>query len=457
MNNRVEKLLQNWGAEKEQVPVPEFFSKGIDDLLDQLPDSPQQPIVNKPKRNKWMMKGLIATAVVSFGIIGSGFVSPAMAQVLKEVPIIGSIFGGSSDSSIQIIDEKGLASQLNETVTNNGVSLTITEAYFGGGRLVIAYTVEADKIELQTIEKGHGVPISFDALLNGQRFDYMSDFEQRVENGVATGIIDMSVGLEHPLLDQPTLFLNINEVSGIKGSWNFELLLGNGATSEATHGFAPLVSATWGEATFVVERVEFTPAQSQIIIERTIPGSEMDYYFFNVFDENGTSLGFSGGSGGPITDLGNGMVRFRDTVLLPGREEAPNGLKIEITNNHGILGDINNFVEVSVPLTETELPYTLNYPDGSKFIITSYEQLADKTIIHYDIEGRLSLQSEFLMLFDQNGESIIELTEPERTSLDKLSFKREFDKSEGPITLHTTMQKVNTVDWQLMEVDLTNE
>lgn len=454
MNNRVDKLLQNWGAEKEQVP--EIFSKGVDDLLKNLPDSPQQQINLKPKRNKWMLKGLIATAGVTFGIIGSGFVSPVMAQVLKEVPIIGSIFGGSTDSTIQIIDEKGLASQLNETVTDNGISLTITEAYFGGGRLVIGYTIETDNIELQTLEKAQEVPLSFEALLNGQRFDYMSEFEQSIENGVVTGIIDMSVGLEHPLIDQPTLFLNVSEIGGIEGTWNFELLLGNEATSEATLGFAPLVSASWDDATFVVERVEFTPAQSQIIIKRTLPRSEMDHYFFSVYDENGTSLGVSGGSGGPITDLGNGMVSFRETILLPGREVAPNGLKIEITNNHGVISEMSNYVEVNIPLSETELPHTINYPDGSKIIITGYEQLADKTIIYYDIKGKLGLQNTFLMLFDQK-ESIIELIEPERTSLDTLSFKREYENTEGPITLHTTMQKVNTVDWKLMEVDLTNE
>ncbi|HWL26019.1 MAG TPA: DUF4179 domain-containing protein [Ureibacillus sp.] len=454
MNKKVDELLQTWGNDKEQVP--DFFSRGIDDVLNSLPGTTNPVVDIKPKKVKWVGKGLIAAAVVTFGLIGSGFVSPAMAQVLKEVPIIGSIFGGSTDSSIQIIDEKGLATQLNETVTNNGVSLTITEAYFGGGRLVIGYTIETDKVDLQSVGNAEGVPLNFEAKINGQHFDYMADYEQNSEVGVATGIIDMSVGLAQPLIDQPMLSFNVDEVSGIKGSWNFELLLGNTATSEATKGFAPLITTTWEEATFVVERVEFTPAQSQIIIDRTVPKSDIGNYFFNVFDENGTSLGFSGGSGSAINDLGNGMVNFKDTILLPGREEAPKGLMIEITNNHGLLGDPANYLDVNVPLAEVELPYTINYSNGSKLIITGYEQLEDKTVLHYDIEGQLSLQSTFLMLLNKNGEPYIELTEPERTSLDKLSFKREFEKSEGPITLHTDMEKVSTIDWKVIEVDLEN-
>ncbi|SOC44094.1 DUF4179 domain-containing protein [Ureibacillus acetophenoni] len=452
MNKRVEELLQSWGNDKEQVP--DFFSKGIDNILMDLPGSNSVVVETKPKRNSWIGKGLVAAAVLTFGVIGSGFVSPTMAQVLKEIPIIGSIFGGSPDTSLQMIHEQGLASQLNETVTNNGISLTITEAFLGGGRIAIAYTIETDKVVLQDISKNQGVPLSFDAQLNGQRFDYIAEFEQHVNGDVATGIIDMDYGLSYSLIDQPTLFLNVNEIAGVQGTWNFELLLGNEATSAATEGFAPLETATWDEATFVVERVEFTPVQSQIIIDSTMPRKEMGNYFFNLFDENGTSLGFGGGSGGAVNDLGNGMVNFRETVLLPGRKEAPNGLIIEITNNHGILGDPENYMEVNVPLSDTVFPYTINYSDGSKLIITGYEQLANKTIVHYDIEGMLSLQNTFLMLWDHNGEVITELTEPERTSLGTLSFKREFDKSEGPITLHTSMEKVSTIDWKQIEIDL---
>lgn len=454
MNKRVEELLQSWGKDKEQVP--DFYTKGIDDILMGLPGSNNVVVESIPKRISWIGKGLVAAAVLSFGVISSGFVSPAMAQVLKEIPIIGSIFGGSSDTSLQIIDEQGLGSQLNETVTNNGISLTITEAFIGGGRITIAYTIETDKVILQDIGKAQGVPLSFNATLNGQRFDYISEFEQHVNGGVATGIIDMDYGLSYSLIDQPTLFLNVTEIAGVQGAWNFELLLGNEATSEATKGFAPLASTTWDEATFVVERVEFTPVQSQIIIDSTMPKGDMGNYFFNLFDENGTSLGFSGGSGGAVNDLGNGMVNFRETVLLPGRKEAPNGLIIEITNNNGIMGDPANYIDVNVPLFETQLPHIINYSDDSKLTITGYEQLADKTIIHYDIEGKLSLQNTFLMLLDKNGESKIELTDPVRTSLEKLSFKREFEKTDGPITLHTAMEIVSTIDWQLLDVDLGN-
>ncbi|KGR78076.1 DUF4179 domain-containing protein [Ureibacillus manganicus] len=442
MNKRVEELLQSWGNDKEQVP--DFFSKGIDDVLNSLPGS-NIKVDEKPKRIKWLGKGLIAASVLTFGVIGSGFVSPAMAQVLKEIPIIGSIFGGSSDTSLQIIEEQGLASQLNETITYNGISLTITEAFIGGGRIAIAYTIESDDIVLQNINNEQGVPLSFDAKLNGQQFDYISEFEQSVNNGIVTGIINMNYGLSYSLIDQPTLFLNVNEIAGVQGSWNFELLLGNEATSEVTEGFAPLVSATWDDATFVVERVEFTPVQSQVIFDSTMPRQEMGLYSFNIFDENGTSLGFGGGSGGAVNELENGMVNFRETVLLPGYEEAPNGIIIEITKNKGGLADPSNYLEVKVPLHETELPHSISYSDGSKLIITGYEQLEDKTIVHYDIEGKLSLQNTFLMLTNSKGEGIIELVEPERTSLEKLSFKREFEKSEGPVTLSTSMEKVNTI------------
>nr|WP_106783079.1 DUF4179 domain-containing protein [Lysinibacillus timonensis] len=453
MNKKVEEQLQSWGKDKEQVP--EFFSKGIDDVLNKLPATNSGMEQPKRKKGRFVAKSFVAVAVISFGVIGSGFVSPTMAQVLKEVPIIGSIFSHSSDSSIQIIDEKGLASALNETVTNNGVSLTITEAYFGGGRLALGYMIESDEAVLETIEKTQGIPLHFEALINNQPFTFMAEFEQTVENGVASGIIDMGVGLESNLIDQPMLTLNVNEIGGVEGNWNFEFLLGNTATAEATSGFAPMETLTWDDATFVVERVEFTPAQSQVIIDRTMPRENIEHFGFSIYDQDGTSLGFEGGSGSSIIDLGNGMVNFKDTILLQGREEAPTGVIIEIYNNKGIPYDTANIKEVTIPLDEVKLPYTMDYPDGSKLIVTGFEQLEDKTILYYDIEGKLGLQSTFLMLEDENGERLAPVNmDGHRTSLETLSFSREYPKTEGPVSLFTTMEIKTTVETKQFEVKL---
>ncbi|MBY0122007.1 DUF4179 domain-containing protein [Bacillus sp. S/N-304-OC-R1] len=443
MNKKLEDQLQVWGKEEEKVP--EFFSKGIDDALNNLPDlhSPLER-ARKKKRKPFAKTIAVSAAVFTFGIIGSGFVSPTMAKVLSEVPIVGSIFAGSSDSSLKKLEEKGLASKLNETVIDNGVSLTITEAFFGGGRLAISYIIETDKADLKLFEKNQGNGFSFQASINEKPFTYMAGFEQNVNDGVARGILDMGVGLESELPEKPVLQLNVNEISGIKGTWNFNIPVSNKETKAATTVFTPMVSTTWDKATFVVEKAEFTPAGSQIIIDSTMPREDNDHYRFAIYDENGTSLGVAGGSGSSIIDKGNGLVNFKNTILLPGRDSAPKGLIIEVFNNHGEMYDPSNSKEVKLPLNETKFPYTITYPNGSELTITNYEQLEDKTVLYYDIKGSLRLQNTFIILEDQNGESITSNMDAERTSLDGLSFKREFAKTTGPITLMTQVDKTNT-------------
>lgn len=456
MNRKIEEQLQAWGKEEEKVPV--FFSKGIDEALNNLPSLHSPMVQPMKRRNRMTVKAIaVSAAVLTFGVIGSGFVSPTMAKVLSEVPIVGSIFADSSDSSLQTVDEKGLATKLNETITDNGVSLTITEAYFGGGRLAIGYKIDTDKVKLESFEKYQGIPLSFKALLDGERFTYMSDFEQSVKDGAAFGIIDMGVGIESELSEEPTLQLNVTEISGIKGSWNFTVPVSNKETLAATASFNPMVSTTWDKATFVVEKAEFTPAGSKIIIDRTLPKDDKDNYSFAIYDENGTSLGFAGGSGSSIIDKGNGFVNFKDTLLLPGREIAPKGLNIEVFNNHGKMYDPSNTEMVKIPLAETTFPYTITFPNDSKLMITNYEQLADKTIIYYDIEGNLGLQNAFMVLEDKNGETIVGDMNTERTSTDQLSFKRVFDKTTGPISLITEVVKTPYIDSKMIKVNLENE
>lgn len=451
MNNNIEDKLEAWGNEKEMVP--EFFSKGIDDALRNLPDV--HTVQSKPKKTRKVAKVFVASAAaLTFGIIGSGFVSPTMAKVLAEVPIVGSIFADSSDSTLKLVEQKGLASTLNETVTDNGVSLTITEAFFGGGRLAIGYTIETDNVEIQSNLKESKIPLHFQAQLDQKRFTYLADFEQSMQNNVLRGIIDMGIGLESELSDNPTLQFNVDEISGIKGSWNFSIPVSNKNLAEAAATFKPMVTTTWDKATFVVEKAEFTPAQSQVIIDRTMPREDIENYSYAIYNENGTSLGFAGGSGSSIIDKGNGFVNFKDTILLPGREEAPKGLIIELMNNNGTLFDESIIKEVEVPLNEGKLPYTLSYPDDSHLIITGFEQLKDKTVVYYDVQNRLGLQNAFFMLEDENGERYSSEKDAVRTDATKLSFKKEFPKTTGSISLLAQVEKKSFIDTKVIKIEL---
>ncbi len=58
--------------------------------------------------------------------IGLGFVSPRVAQALRQVPLIGSIFELAGDPGMKNASTNGFATPVNETVTDAGISITVT-------------------------------------------------------------------------------------------------------------------------------------------------------------------------------------------------------------------------------------------------------------------------------------------------------------------------------------------
>ncbi|TVX93632.1 DUF4179 domain-containing protein [Paenibacillus agilis] len=91
----------------------------------------------RKKTNIWK-KALIGTtvaAVVGGILLGSGFVSPVMAEALKHIPLIGSVFQNHNDAGLKRAVEKNLVAPLQQSVTHDGVTLAAKEMIYDGSRL----------------------------------------------------------------------------------------------------------------------------------------------------------------------------------------------------------------------------------------------------------------------------------------------------------------------------------
>ena len=75
-------------------------------------------------------------------IIGSAFVSPAMAKVLSNIPGFNSVFEFAGDRGLKIASEKGLSDTIEQTVTDQNISLTFQDVFFDGTRLSLGYIQE---------------------------------------------------------------------------------------------------------------------------------------------------------------------------------------------------------------------------------------------------------------------------------------------------------------------------
>ena len=98
---------------------------------------------NSKKRTLVYALGSIAAAFVI--LIGFSHQSPALASSLSKIPIIGSVFGDSDLIGLQQAQEKGLTSQIGETKTINGISVTLDEVLYDQNNITIGLKMESEK------------------------------------------------------------------------------------------------------------------------------------------------------------------------------------------------------------------------------------------------------------------------------------------------------------------------
>jgi hypothetical protein len=103
---------------------------------------------SKRKPNVLKKTILVASAAAVLGgtVIGSGFVSPVMAATLKQIPVLGVLFEGTSEEAVKAAIEQGILSEPNLSVTHDGVTLKVADVLYDGTRL--SFILEREGVDL---------------------------------------------------------------------------------------------------------------------------------------------------------------------------------------------------------------------------------------------------------------------------------------------------------------------
>jgi hypothetical protein len=167
--------------------VRSAISRGIQQAEDLLQEKP------KRKRKPFVYVG--SAAVIAFGLlVGTSYISPALASTLSRLPIIGSVFSDSGLIGLKRASEQGLTSVIGETQTIDGISVTVDEVLYDQTNITVGFTVESKK-ELSEHYFGAGMNFT----INGETFNMSgSHHEKIVSPTVRTGITDFNVTEEMP-------------------------------------------------------------------------------------------------------------------------------------------------------------------------------------------------------------------------------------------------------------------
>lgn len=106
-------------------------------------DHTYQLLENTPhirKKRRHLPGLLIAVAAAGLLIIGSGFISPVMAEALKNIPIIGSIFINGGDEGLKTASRQGMTIDIDQSITHDGITMSISEIMYDGSRISMVLT-----------------------------------------------------------------------------------------------------------------------------------------------------------------------------------------------------------------------------------------------------------------------------------------------------------------------------
>lgn len=436
---------------KPNDEVPAMFSEGIDALLEQLPE--KKTSKQKRKSRPWLYTGA-ASVILSFSIISSGFLSPAMANVLKEVPLIGSIFSESRDPVLQKVSEQGMVSEIQKTATDQGITLSLKEVFFDGSRLAIGYVLEMPP-KYPAWKKVS--PINFSATVNQkENLQYMSTIEENpIGANQYTGKIDMFIDIMGPAESPLMMQLAIDEVHGVKGNWNFNFPLENEKVKHVTHTFKPQVTSKLQDVSVTLEEVAFTPATTQLVIKKNGPKEKLDDVYILIFDELGAYLGGIAAWEIPTTEH-DGSVSVIQKASLDALETVPDKLQI-------VLLESKKFIDsADAPLKEysfdAKSPWPQEIPIGKNqnIWINDVQFTEEQTTVQIEIQGELTLQNQYLSL-ESNGETFHRIGNPAGIPGKPNSFILTYPaiKRGADVTISTVVdEKQWDRQWKLMEVPL---
>lgn len=200
------KRLHNQSCDFPKKQVRSAIQAGIfqaEKQINNKMNSRQSYRIKNPKRR--ILSAVCSVAAV-FGILfGAAHYSPALASNLSQIPIIGSVFGDSNLIGLQQAQKNGLTSEIGETQTINGISVTLDEILYDQNNITIGYIIESEK-ELGEYYFGSGMNFTINGKLpDGSSGGYR---ENIISPTMRTVIQDITLSEDMPNAFDLGLILN---------------------------------------------------------------------------------------------------------------------------------------------------------------------------------------------------------------------------------------------------------
>ncbi|MBR2563036.1 MAG: DUF4179 domain-containing protein [Paenibacillus sp.] len=172
---------------KERPAMSKTVRNRIDATLESLPESPVELNIEQVQtpRSRRVRRGLrrtagvvIAASALGVTVFASGFVSPALANSLRSIPLVGSLFSSiEADMGLRTAGNEGITTTVNRSFAHQDVKFNVLETVYDGTRAAFLVHVTAPNLNQGMYDNGkdivklsNGVEnVFFD--VNGSRLD----------------------------------------------------------------------------------------------------------------------------------------------------------------------------------------------------------------------------------------------------------------------------------------------
>lgn len=409
------KQFPNFKNEMDQISVP------VDKLDAIIAQTVKETKLKKSKKR--VVLYTVNAAVVGFSLfIGSAMVSPAMAKVASNIPVVGTFFNDVGDEGLKIAGQKGLTQVVDQSAKDNGITLTMNEIFYDGTRLTLGYTQESI-LPLGELER----PV---ITVDGREINFSSGYSgEFITPQKYKGVIDIRPTEELP--ENFDMKIRIDAVGLVPGDWSFQFPVKQSnevkviRTSEVKKLDGVEIS---------MNSLKIGPAGTDLNVKVIADPEKLNPYSlgFYLIDDKGKVMNFLQGSGSGEKVNGKEHVILQN--LYEPLEEAVH--KVKVIPYYLSLPE-GGLQEEIMNLDDVELPFIMSQGDFGDVVINDIQYKENSTVVYFDIESQAIINENAsensIHLVDANGKNLRLDEKPFAERIKGNSFKQEFatGKKEG--------------------------
>ena len=346
-------------------------------------------IKRKKRRNPVIM---VAISVVATGalILSSGFISPKVANVLADVPLIGFMYNIEKHDeglSVALSDENKVV--LNETITSNGVSITIEEIVYDGHRINVIFS-------MPTYEDVYPLTI----LVDGEIINTGESLKSLDEGEVYRGLWEINATEELP--DAFDLTIKIHQIGKTKGEWIFSTPI-----TKVNNNSVSLQAGQTGKIDgipYTVESALMSTTSTEIVVafDKYALFSEGQMLSATITDQTGTPLQ-------KLDERGSGdQDKMVYTYLVEPLSEDVT--EIKLMHYFMVVSKFNEREDITVELADT-FPQVISQGEMGDLVITNMEQNGQQVTLTFHSTSAFAFSDSFMpnnvTVTNEAGESLM--------------------------------------------------